>query len=192
MAHAAAATGQRAAGLHVLAIQDTSLLRDDGRRRSIAVHPTLAVEAGSGVVLGLLHGEVLRRDGGKKRRCKSRAYADKESARWQRGAEAAAAQCSGALRITVVSDRESDIYEAFTGRPAAVDLLVRAAHDRVLAGGGRLFAHLAGQVEAGRLTIDLAAAPGRPARQAVLAYASPPSGSAGPMCDRFAPTCRPA
>ena len=163
MAHAAAATGQRVAGLHVLAIQDTSTLRDDGRRRSIVVHPTLAVEAESGAVLGLLHGEVLRREGGKKQSCKSRVFADKESARWQRGAEAAAALCAGALRVTVVSDREGDIYEAFACRPAGVELLVRAAQ------GGRLFSQAAGQAEAGRLSVELAAAPGRPARRAVLA-----------------------
>ncbi len=45
----------------------------------------------------------------------------------------------------------------------------RVAQDRALEGGDRLFAHLAGQPEAGRFTVDLAAAPGRAARQAVLA-----------------------
>jgi len=168
VARAAAATAPRVAGLHVLAIQDTSTLRDDGGQRSIVVHPTLAVEAESGAVLGLLHGEVLRREGGQKQRRKHRPFADKESARWLRGAEAAAGLCAAALRVTVIADRESDIYEAFAGRPAGVDLLVRACHDRVLADGERMFARVAKQAEAGRLTVDLPAAPGRPARQAVL------------------------
>lgn len=165
---AASVTAPRVAGLHVLAVQDSSTLRDDGGQRSVVVHPTLAVDAESGVPLGLLHGEVLRREGGRKGQRKSRAFADKESARWLRGAEAAAGLCAGALRVTVVADREADIYELFARRPAAVDLLVRAAHDRVLAEGRQLFAVVAGQAEAGRLTVDLAAAPGRPARRAVL------------------------
>ena len=47
--------------------------------------------------------------------------------------------------------------------------MIRVAQDRALEGGDRLFADLAGQPEAGRFTVDLAAAPGRAARQAVLA-----------------------
>jgi hypothetical protein len=167
--HATAATAARLAGRHILAIQDTSTLRDDGQQRSIAIHPTLAVDAESGVVLGLLHAELLRREGGQKRRRKSLPFSAKESARWLRGAEAAADLCSTALRVTVVADREADIYEAFAARPATVDLLVRACHDRLLEGGERLFALVAGQAEAGRLSVALPAAPGRPAREAVLA-----------------------
>lgn len=167
--HATAATVPRLAGLHILAIQDTSTLRDDGGQRSIALHPTLAVDAQSGAVLGLLHAELLRREGGQKHRRKSRPFAAKESARWLRGAEAAAGLCSTALQVTVVADREADIYEAFASRPAAVELLVRACHDRILDGGERLFARVAGQAEAGRLSVALPAAPGRPAREAVLA-----------------------
>ena len=40
----------------------------------------------------------------------------------------------------VVADRESDIYAAFAWRPASIDLIVRAARDRVLDDGSRLFA----------------------------------------------------
>jgi hypothetical protein len=40
----------------------------------------------------------------------------------------------------VVADREGDIYASFARRPAAVDLIVRAAQDRVLHDGTRLFA----------------------------------------------------
>src|SRR5690606_5569320 len=118
---AAGATLSRIGGRHVLAIQDTTTLRDDGERRSMALHPTLAVDAEDGTVLGLLHGEVLHRQGGETRHRNRRSWSDKESARWGRGAEAAASLCEAALRVTVVADREADIYAMFATRPAAVD-----------------------------------------------------------------------
>lgn len=170
IAHAAAMTLERVKGLHVLAIQDTSTLREGADHCSTAIHPTLAVDAESGAVLGLLHAEVLGRHGGMKKQRKSRAFEDKESARWLRSMEASAGLCAaGALRVTMVADREADIFEAFAGRPAEVDLVVRASHDRALAEGGKLFAQVAEQPEAGRVTIDLPAAPGRRARKAKLA-----------------------
>ena len=39
----------------------------------------------------------------------------------------------------VVADQEADIYSHFARRPAQVELLVRARHDRALEGGGKLF-----------------------------------------------------
>ena len=165
-----AGTSGRVAGRHILAIQDTTSLRDDGANHSIQVHPTIAVDAESGALLGLVHAEMLVHQGGLKARRKSRAFADKASRRWLAGAEAAAELgAAGAFCVTVVADREGDIYDALALKPAGVELVIRAAQDRALAGGDRLFAHLAGQPEAGRFTVDLAAAPGRAARQAVLA-----------------------
>lgn len=167
MEQAAAATASRLGGLHVLAIQDTSTVRDDGDRRSMVVHPTLAVDAESGAVLGLLAGEVLQRKGGRKGSRATRPLADKESARWLRGAQASVSP--QALRVTVVADREADIYGFFAALPSGLDVLVRASHDRALAGDGQLFAHVGGQAEAGRMSIELAPAPGRKARTAELA-----------------------
>jgi hypothetical protein len=69
----------------------------------------------------------------------------------------------------VVADREGDIYEAVALKPESVDLVIRAAQDRPLDGGERLFRRLAAAPEAGRFVVDLPAAPGRPARQATLA-----------------------
>jgi Transposase DDE domain len=43
----------------------------------------------------------------------------------------------------MVADRESDIYLLFARKPAGLDLIVRAAQDRKLADGGRLFGALA-------------------------------------------------
>jgi hypothetical protein len=71
--------------------------------------------------------------------------------------------------VTVVADREADIYEAFAKRPAEVDLLIRASHDRALVDGSRMFAPVAAQGEAGRFEVEIPAAPGRKARKAQIA-----------------------
>ncbi len=42
--------------------------------------------------------------------------------------------------MIVVADREGDIYPMFARCPETVDLVVRATHDRILTGGGTLFA----------------------------------------------------
>jgi hypothetical protein len=63
---------------------------------------------------------------------------------------------AGAACITVVADRESDIYEQFARRPAGVQLLARAAQDRSLAEVGRLFATIDAWPEQHRETIVLA------------------------------------
>ncbi len=85
-----AGTCKRVAGLHVLAIQDTTSLRDDGGRHSIAAHPTIAVDAEAGTLLGLVHAQVLKRKGGLKASRAARAIEDKESWRWLEAAEVAA------------------------------------------------------------------------------------------------------
>lgn len=59
--------------------------------------------------------------------------------------------------------------------------MIRAGQDRRLRDGTRLFAHAAGVPEAGRMTVDLPAAPGRPARTAVLALRFRPVESARPV-----------
>ena len=69
----------------------------------------------------------------------------------------------------MIEDREGDIYESFALKPAGVEMLVRAAQDRTLADGTKLFAKGDGWAEAGRMSVDLPATPGRKARQAQLA-----------------------
>jgi hypothetical protein len=168
VASAAVRTAGRVAGRHILAIQDTTSLRDDGRGRSLNLHPTIAVDAATGALLGLVHAEALRRDG-KAGPNKTRAFEDKQSRRWLTGAEEAARlAASGAACITVIADREGDIYEEFAQRPAGVELLIRAAQDRRLADRRRLFSAAAAEPELGRVTVALPAAPGRAAREAVL------------------------
>jgi len=174
MAHAAARTAGRVGGRHILAIQDTTSLRDDGRGHSLNLHPTIAVEAATGALLGLVHAEALRRDG-KAGPNKTRAFADKQSRRWLTSAEEAAKLLTaGAACVTVIADREGDIYEEFACRPAGVELLIRAAQDRRLADKRQLFAAAGTEPELGRTRIVLPAAPGRPKREAVLAIRACP------------------
>lgn len=170
VAHALARTARLAVGRHVLAIQDTTTLRDDGGRVSLNQHVMIAVDAEDGAVLGLVDAVCLSRSGGKKATRSKRPFAAKESRRWLDAAgRAAALAAAGAGGVTVVADQEADIYDAFACRPQGTDLVIRAHHDRVLADGSRLSDCLAEAAELGRQRIALAAHAGRPARQAELA-----------------------
>jgi hypothetical protein len=75
---------------------------------------------------------------------------------------------AGAACVTVIEDREGDIYECFAFKPANVEKLVRAAQDRRLADGATLFAKADAWDEAGRMAVEIPAAPGRKARKAEL------------------------
>lgn len=168
VAEAASRTSGRIVGRHVLAIQDTTVIRSGGGGGHY-LHAMMALDVEDDAVLGLVHASVLSRTEGKKGSRKERPVEDKESYRWLEAAEAAGKVCAGARQVTVVADRESDIFEAFARCPVGVDLLIRAAHDRSLEEGERLFAAVDGWPERGRTGLDLPAAPGRQARQALLA-----------------------
>ena len=75
----------------------------------------------------------------------------------------------GAASVTVIADREGDIYEEFARRPKGVDLVIRAAQNRVLSDGMHLHSCTDRLPELGRETVVLPAAPGRPARDPELA-----------------------
>ena len=167
-AEAGRRTAERCAGRHVLAIQDTTVVRSGGGG-GLYLHPVIAVDADEGALLGLVHAAFLSRGAGKRAARHAKPTAEKESQRWLDGADAAASVCGAASRVTVIADRESDIYAAFAACPARVDLLVRAAQDRSLGDGGLLFAALDASPEAGRAHLDLPAKPGCKARTAQVA-----------------------
>ena len=147
-------------GRHVLTIQDTSGLRVDEKGLGLSFHPVIAVDADDGRMLGLVDNSFLARKGGARAGRKQRSIEEKESWRWLEGAKSAAALAeAGAASVTVIADREGDIYESFAFKPAGAELLVRAAQDRVLADGSRLFAKASGWDEAGRMSVDLPAIP---------------------------------
>jgi hypothetical protein len=188
---AATRTAARVGGCHVLVIQDTTSLRDDGKKYSRNLHPSIAVDAGTGTVLGLVHASFHTHSGGKKALCGKRPFEEKESYRWLEATfEAAKLLVAGAIRVTIVADRECDIYDEFAHCPPSVDLVVRAHHDRILADGVKLFQCTDDLPELGRETIQLPAAPGRPARQATLALKACPAALKRPGRNTAAETAK--
>lgn len=185
VAAAGARTRAAARGRRVLAIQDTSEINyqakagrkhdlgpvGNGRDAGLFVHPVLALDAETGLCLGLADLQVWRRSHAKVACRRTRAIEAKESFRWLKGAAAAKQRLCEACWIMVVSDRESDIFEYWARTPhARVEVLARAAQDRALVGGGLLFATLSAFPEAERFTLELPARSGqRQARTATLA-----------------------
>jgi hypothetical protein len=183
LATAGRLTNQRAIGRHVLAIMDTTDLRFPTHEASkrgfgrdandicpgLFLHPVMAVDAGTGGVVGLVDCTVLNRTEGKVTDHKARAADDKESRRWLHGAEIAGDRLAQATMITMVGDRESDIYDLFARRPANVHLLCRSAHPRAMTTGGLLPAHCAALPEQGREMIEVPPKGNHKARQATVA-----------------------
>jgi hypothetical protein len=134
----------------------------------------LAVDAGTGGVLGLVDAKVWNRKGGKVTDRRSRKTSNKESQRWLDGTMRAGEVLAAAAHITGVSDRESDIYEHFARRPDTVHLIVRACQNRKIKTDDAdqmdlLFSHVDGLPEQGRFEVKIPAAPGRKARTTELA-----------------------
>jgi hypothetical protein len=184
IAHRGAFVAAAAAGRHVLAIQDTSEINYQAQSRrkrrlgtvgngtdvGLFVHPVLAVDAHSEECLGLADAQVWRRTKSKAADYKKLPIEQKESYRWLRGGDQAKAALRDAAMVTVIDDREGDIYEKWARLPdARTQLLTRACRDRSLADGGKLFARMAGFAEAHRYRLEVPARPGkRSARQACL------------------------
>lgn len=185
VAHRAMFVNAAAKGRHVLAIQDTSEINyqaQSGRKRELGtvgngtdaglfVHPVLAVDAQSEECLGLVDALVWRRTKHKAKNYRQLPIEEKESYRWVKGGAQAKAVLADAAMVTVIDDREGDIYEKWARLPDhRTHLLTRACRDRSLANGQRLFPTLARMPEAHRFTLDLPARPGkRGARTAQMA-----------------------
>lgn len=182
---ACAGTGPRSAGRHVLTIQDSSeinLRRHAGRVEGLGtvgngtdlgffVHPLLAVDADEGACLGLAHLHLWQRTQGKAPNYKKLPIEAKESARWIDTAVAGKKRLAEAATITVVADREADIYELWDRVPdARTHLLIRACRDRnlAIASGTTLFDWMDRQAVQGSYRIALPVTPKRSAHEALL------------------------
>ncbi|MGH8633814.1 MAG: IS4 family transposase [Burkholderiales bacterium] len=176
-------TAAAAAGRHVLAIQDSSefnFATTAGSRRGLGeigkgvgrgalAHVMLAVDAADGACLGLVSGRVWTRPGRVSVPHHQRPLSEKESERWLSTAEAAKTVLCEAASVTVIADRESDIYAEWARVPSAnFHLLTRVQKDRRLAGKGKLYAFGAALPAAGTRQLELRARPGRPKRTAEL------------------------
>jgi hypothetical protein len=177
---AVAAAGRR----HVLAIQDTSELNfrtKPGRQRGLGeigkgvgrgllLHAMLALDAENDACLGLVTGKIWTRQGRVTVPHDRRPLEQKESERWIRTANRAKEVLSAAAMVTVIDDREGDIYAKWAGVSAAnFHLLTRAMHDRVLADGVSMYATAASWPIVDTTTLDVVARADRPARKARLA-----------------------
>ncbi len=175
------AASKACAGRHVLAIQDLSEINfrtDADRRRGLGeigkgvgrgvlLHAMLAVDADDGGCLGLVSGRIWTREGRVEVPHDKRPLEDKESLRWLTTARAAKTVLAEAATVTVVADRESDIYAEWASLPEpGFHLLTRAMHDRALEGGGLL--STAPLAAGSRAEVDLRAREGRPRRVAEL------------------------
>lgn len=185
IAQRAALVAAVAAGRHVLAIQDTSEINYEaqrGRKRRLGkvgngrdvglfVHPVLGIDADNEECLGLIDAQVWRRTRRKAKNYKALPIELKESYRWLKGGNQAKAVLADAAMVTVIDDREADIYEKWARLPNhRTHLLTRASRDRCLADGSRLFKTLAELPEAHRFELDVTARPGkkRSARRACM------------------------
>jgi hypothetical protein len=184
-----AGIGERTAGRHVLLIEDTSELNyqshagrvqglgtaGNGKDAGMFIHPVLCVDADDGSCLGLAHLHLWQRTHKKAPNYRSLPIEDKESVRWINAIEHARHRLGQATHMTVIADRESDIYEMWDRLPdERTSLLIRACRDRRIEtegtdNGHSLYEWLAHLPAQGRYTLELPARTGgRAARVAQL------------------------
>jgi hypothetical protein len=175
-------TARRVAGRHILTIQDTTELHfathiaskrgfgtaGNGIDPGLFLHPSLAVDADTGGIIGLEDCAIINRTEGKVTDRHKRTADEKESRRWLDGALTAGDVLSEAAMITMVADRESDIYDLFARRPANVHLLCRSMHNRMLTDGTPLSECCTSWHEQSRYTVDVPVRGTQPARQATV------------------------
>ena len=176
-------TAVAVSGRHVLAVQDTSEINfrttpehrrglgeiARGNSHGVLLHAMLAVDAQSGDSLGLVAGEIWTRQGRQVIAHDKRAANERESRRWLSTALAAKQMLSAASMVTVIGDRESDLYNTWGQFPEGqFHLLSRSMQDRALLGGGSLDAAVAAFPVASCRSLEVVERMGRPARRAKL------------------------
>lgn len=170
-------------GRHVLAIQDTSEIHFNttpqrrrglgeigkGNNHGVLLHPLLAVDADDGSCLGLLSGQIWTRKGRRTTSHDDRELSDKESQRWISTAVAARPLLTKAAAVTVLGDRESDIFALYASSAEQhFHVIARSMHDRKLADRSSLYEASDAMAGVDRRAIQLPARAARPARLAQL------------------------
>jgi DDE family transposase len=118
-------------------------LAGDGHSAGFLIHAAVAVDVESSAVLGLADATIWKRSGKVKVARQERDLAEKESQRWLTTMRIVADLLTDAEQVIMVGDRENDIYSVMARRPAQTELIVRAARDRALEDGGKLFGEAA-------------------------------------------------
>lgn len=175
----------RSAGRHVLVIEDTSEVNYQKHAKRVSglgtvgngsdlgffIHPLLVVDADVGDCLGLAHMKLWQRTQGKAANYKSLPIEEKESWRWIETFQLGKKRLSSAQKITLVADREADIYEMWDRLPdERTHLLIRACRDRALVteDGRTLFDWIGAQTVQGSYWIDVPATHKRSAHKALM------------------------
>jgi hypothetical protein len=148
-------TAEAARGRHVLAIQDTSEINfrttskrrrglgkiGKGSGRGVLAHVMVGIDATTRSCLGPIAGRIWTRRGRVRISRRQRRTENKESHRWIETAECAKTVLAAATMVTVVADRESDIFAEWATLPGPnFHLLTRCKQDRRLVNGTSLYA----------------------------------------------------
>jgi hypothetical protein len=178
-------------GGHVLLIQDTTeynynsiegrlKARDpdigvlsDNKSTGIFAHPGLAANADTEMPIGLAHIKLytypFERESKTERDYKKQPIEEKHSFRWLETMREGAARLDKASLITMIADREGDIYELLASAPSPkVKLLIRNSWDRLSEDGRKISEHLAGQPWQASFCLEVRAGGKRKARKAQL------------------------
>ena len=139
------------------------------------VHPTLVVKADGAKIIGYSSIRIWHRDGFKEtwknKKYKSLPVEEKESYKWVKAAQESRTRLPQAEMLTMIGDREADIYEEFVRvSDERTHLLIRSCQNRNLADGSKLFEKLkqAGKVGEYELKIEADQRVGRNKRAARL------------------------
>ncbi len=181
-------------GRDVLCIQDTSeinyaahsgrlkaadcQLGPVGNNRDVGffLHPSLVVDAESGFALGFADVHLWNRQWHKldkhERHYRSLPIEQKESFRWIEAAQRAKQVLSSAAQVTLIADREADIYQVFSRLPdASTQVLIRTRGERRIGVDGQktlLGRHLSSLDSLGEIEIKIRGNNGRKKRRAHL------------------------
>ena len=170
---------------HVLAISDTVECTFPGHKikkskfgftsdkttKGFLGHPVVVVDAKNKDILGICSIEVWNREDEELEPRQKRLIEDKESYKWIHAAQNTAKNITNPDKITMIYDREGDIYELFDRVPSnKIELLIRSNYDRILENNISLSEHMSGINVAKQYQIELPAITGkRTARTATMA-----------------------
>jgi hypothetical protein len=155
---------------HVLAIQDTSELNyqkhagrvkglgivGNGKDKGFFIHPMLILDAETESCLGFSDIHIENRLNSSPGSYKKLPIEEKESYRWVKTAQKSKRVLSRATTVTIIGDRENDVYEYFDRIPDdKAHVITRIRSDRMLANGGKLYAYLDQQQPLGVIDITV-------------------------------------
>jgi len=175
-------------GKHVLVVNDTSEINYESHRNYLNLkdkelgpvgndkdigffcHPGLVIDASNGVALGYSYLKIWNRAFDKKDRYtrdyKKQVIEEKESYRWIECGLKSKEQLSSASKITIIADRESDIYEEFIEVPDdRTGLIIRSRGDRALIEGDSLYKRIDGSEVCGSYKLKVRPSLKRQARE---------------------------